>query len=180
MTHYNLALIPTDKTLSATCIGLAQANMQEIASQYLLGEKARPHVTLCQYVTELSPDDVWSKMSEYRAKKTFLRFDHIYVRAGTGRHEGFYWVGLAVQNNSTILSGLQRDVSNKLTEPGITRLTESSTYFPHLTWARCFTDRSITIATLPDPNFWLSEYEFQLSIGLSDENGVYQSCLKTE
>jgi hypothetical protein len=119
-------------------------------------------------------------MFEYRTKKTFLKFDHIYVRAGTGRHEGYYWVGLAVQNTDTILPGWQRDLSTKLTELGITGLTEPSTYFPHLTWARCFTDRSIAIATLPDPNFWLSEYEFQLSIGLSDENGVYQSCLKAD
>ena len=48
----NVALVPADKKFMRSCIQLAQANLKDQSSQYLLGESALPHVTLCEFVSE--------------------------------------------------------------------------------------------------------------------------------
>ncbi|HEY9733041.1 MAG TPA: hypothetical protein V6C89_14075 [Drouetiella sp.] len=180
MTNYNLALVTTDKVFNQKCIELAQTNLQSISNQYLLGIGAQPHVTLCQYTSDVSPEKVWLSVSEYHGARFPVKFDHVYVRPGKGEHAGFYWVGLAIQDNQSTLSRLQQVMSDKLATLGIATETESSSYFPHLTWARCLSEHPIAFTRLPNLDLWSPACDFQLSIGLSNANGVYQRCLRTE
>jgi len=170
---FNLALISDDESLVRTCIEVAQTNLAQSASEYLLGDSALPHVTLCQFQTTSEKLSViWSAVCKMHLDRILVRFNHIYISA----HKGKHWVGLSVEGNDE-LSKLQQTIFETLGELGIAGTTLPQTYFPHLTWAQCDKTKTINISVIPSAEFWQKEYSFRLSLGRSDPNGVYHEVL---
>jgi 2'-5' RNA ligase len=93
-------------------------------------------------------------------------------------HTGKRWVGLAVAASKE-LGSLQKNVYDKLLALNIQSTTPSSTYFPHLTWARTTGAGPLSITSFPNQNFWHEAYSFAVSLGRTDENnfGIYRERL---
>ncbi|HEY9715292.1 MAG TPA: 2'-5' RNA ligase family protein [Chroococcales cyanobacterium] len=175
LNYYNMALYPDDPELIQTLVTLAAANLTDQADGYLLGEKAWPHVTLCQFQSEAGNlESIWWKVRSFVVPT--VRFSQLYVKPGTKRHDGYIWVGLEVRQTPE-LSQLQKNVFAQLALETVDGLTRPDSYHPHLTLGRCRAERPLTISLFPALQFWQREYLFHISIGLSDENGVYQKQL---
>lgn len=173
--HFNLALFPDDEQLMRACIDLAQANFADQASEYLLGEQAWPHITLCQFEAEVEKlSTIWTAVEDLQVPE--VNFRHIYVMPGLQLHEGKYWVGLAVDQTRALLD-LQKTVYRNLKDCQIQSTTDPESYFPHLTWARCHGNKPVYITSLPPKELWQDRHLFSLSLGRSDRNGVYQERL---
>jgi 2'-5' RNA ligase len=173
--HFNVALLPEDDNFALACVDFAQANFSERASEYLLGTEAFPHVTLCQFEIETELKQLrtlWLAMESLQRMPISLKLGHIYFKPGVETHENKYWVGLAVEKIPR-LSALQNSVYEQLAHFGIQGKTLPQTYFPHLTWARCDYDKPLRLAFMPPEDFWKNDYLFAISLGRSDENGVY-------
>lgn len=174
---FNIALVPEHENLIRTCIQLAQANLKGQSDQYLLGENAWPHITLCQFISEHGQlGQIWQATRKMSTKPVLISFEHIFILPGEGIHEGKYWVGLIV-TKTTELINLQKSIHEKLHSLGVEGLTSPETYSPHLTWARCDSRQPIALSKLPTKKIWQNQHPFDLSIGLSDINGVYRDCL---
>ncbi|MDR3612975.1 MAG: hypothetical protein P4L53_05360 [Candidatus Obscuribacterales bacterium] len=177
--HFNVALLPLDENLECACVDFAQANFAAQASEYLLGSLALPHVTLCQFEFEGGRDQVhsvWVALKNLQSMRIHLNFRYMYIKAGAAIHEGKYWIGLAVEPNER-LSALQKTVYEKLHDLKIEGKTLPQSYFPHLTMARCDNDKPPRLASLPPNEIWMTDYFFSVSLGISDENGVYRERL---
>jgi 2'-5' RNA ligase len=174
--HFNVALLPQDQSFARACIEFAQANFSRQASEYLLGDNAHAHITLCQFEAETEPEQLqtlWLTLAGLQVVPVSLKFGHIYCKPGVEIHQGKYWVGLAIAN-SLHLADLQKSVSEELARQNIQSKTPSQTYFPHLTWARCDYDKPIKLDCMPPQDFWRNEYQFAMSLGRSDQYGVYR------
>jgi 2'-5' RNA ligase len=178
--YYNIALYPRSEQLIDDCVQFARANCADRAEQYLLGTDARgdrafPHITLCQM--QLQRQDVelvWSKVSALCAEPVPVQFHHIYIMPAS-RYENKYYVGLVPLKNSRLIE-LQTAVFETLSVLGITSLTAAENYFPHLTWALCH-GQEPSIKKFPQATFWQETYIFMLSLGRSDQHGVYHERL---
>jgi len=174
---FNIALFPEDENLVSTCIQLAQTNLKDQSSEYLLGENAWPHVTLCEFISEQGQlAKIWSSIESMQTEPLLLNFEYIYILPGHGIHSGKTWVGLAVAKPAELVK-LQKSIYEKLLQLGIEGATKIETYFPHLTWARCDGNKPITISAMPPQELWQKQHAFNLSIGLSDMNGAYHERL---
>jgi len=174
--YFNIALFPNSADCVNTCVELAQANLVEWADEYLLSKNAWPHITLCQFqAASQKLSDIWSSVRLLQSGLLSLRFHHIYIWPGMEEHLGRYWVGLAVVPEASLIR-LQKAVYDHLLDLGIRSETAFTTYFPHLTWARCRGNKP-TISTMPMQDFWERTYSFSLSLGRSDKNGVYHERL---
>jgi 2'-5' RNA ligase len=174
---FNIALLPTDENFVHNCIQLAQANLKDQSTGYLLGEHTYPHVTVCQFTAEHSQlGTIWSSIESMQREPLKLSFGHIYILPGGGIHADKVWVGLTIVKIAALIN-LQKSIYEKLLQLGIESSTKASSYTPHLTWARCDRNKPITISIMPPPELLQSQHTFSLTIGLSDVNGVYQECL---
>ncbi len=178
--HFNLALYPQDAHLVSDCVALAQANFKEQASEYLLGENAHPHVTLCQFqANEEQLESIWSEVEklelELNLKALTLRFHHFYIKPGFHFHKDKYWLGLAMSATAELMA-LQKALHTLLAQMNIESPTIPQSYFPHLTLARCHTldyANPPQIKALPALDIWQQDFVFQVSLGRSNEYGVY-------
>lgn len=192
--HFNLALYPHDAHLASACVALAQANFKDQASEYLLGENAHPHVTLCQFqANEEQQESIWSAVEKLDFKAAIegtqeldfgldsnlkalkLRFHHFYIKPGFHFHKDKYWLGLAMSATPELLA-LQKALHTLLTQMNIESPTLPQSYFPHLTLARCYTadySHPPQIKVLPALDIWQQDFVFQVSLGRSNEYGVY-------
>lgn len=192
--HFNLALYPQDAHLASACVALAQANFEDQASEYLLGENAHPHVTLCQFqAKEEQLESIWSAVEKLdlegaqegareldlgsnSSRKAFkLRFHHFYIKPGFHFHKDKYWLGLAISATAELMA-LQKALHTLLTQMNIESPTLPQAYFPHLTLARCHTadyDHPPQLKVLPALDIWQQDFVFQVSLGRSNEYGVY-------
>ncbi|MBP6747060.1 hypothetical protein KA344_17650 [bacterium] len=201
--HFNLALYPQDAKLANACIALAQANFNEQASEYLLGENARPHVTLCQFqANEQQLESIWSAVEKLELEKELeldgkqerksklaldsnlkalsLRFHHFYIKPGFQFHQDKYWLGLAISATPELLS-LQKALHTLLAQMNIESPTLPQSYFPHLTLARCHSvdyANPPLLTVLPALEIWQQDFVFQVSLGRSNEYGVYLERLR--
>jgi 2'-5' RNA ligase len=174
---FNIALLPSDEKFVHDCIQLVQTNLKEQATGYLLGEHTYPHVTLCQFAAEHNQlEKIWSSIEGMQAEPLMLSFGHIYILPGHGAHAEKIWVGLTLVKSPQLVQ-LQKSVHETLQQLGIESGTKVSNYTPHLTWARCDSNKPVTISKMPPQELWLNKHPFNLTIGLSDVNGVYQACL---
>lgn len=182
MKRYNIALLPVDADLAAYCVGFAQRNFSAQQEGYLLGNDAVAHVTLCQFHAEAADiAKLWPKLRAMNAKQLCaLSFAHLYFGAGRNDHTGMIWAGFAVAPQEN-LSELQAGVHDLVAAQGLQPLTaKGADYFPHLTLARLDVFASLTVQNWPEQEFWDQRHGFGLSLGLSDENGVYQQCLHAD
>ncbi|MDQ5935912.1 MAG: hypothetical protein QG574_3233 [Cyanobacteriota bacterium erpe_2018_sw_21hr_WHONDRS-SW48-000092_B_bin.40] len=181
--HFNLALYPQDAHLASTCVALAQANFKDQASEYLLGENAHPHVTLCQFQANGEQlESIWSEVEKLglEPESLALRFHHFYIKPGFHFHKDKYWLGLAM-SATTELMALQKALHSLLEKMNIESPTLPQSYFPHLTLARCHTldyAHPPQIKELPTLDIWQQDFVFQVSLGRSNEFGVYLERLK--
>jgi 2'-5' RNA ligase len=174
--YYNIALYPCDGVFLKTCVDIAQTHLRQVADGYLLGAKADPHVTLCQFLGE--PDElekIWQLILPVRKDPVSVMFQHVYVLPGSGMHEGYNWVGLSALADSAIII-LQGTVYELLFSIGIESSTKVETYFPHLTWARCRSSELLSVP-IPKAELFNAPHRFELTIGMSDVNGAYQGRL---
>lgn len=177
--HFNLALVPESDEFAELCLRLARANCTERADNYLLGDNALPHVTVCQfeaYETDLG--SIWARVHNLHSSPIELGFRHIYVQYGKAELRGLCWVGLAVRPEPSILE-LQSNVFDRLLDLGVESRNTPANYFPHLTFARCNLNQPITISEPPPEDVWLSRYSFRLTIGHSDEHGRYHFAMRS-
>ena len=174
---YNFALIPGDSAFADICIDLAQANLKKIARDYLLGDNALPHVTLCQFRCEPQKlNAIWSSVSDLHNFSMQLQFDFFYIKRGKNEHSNFHWVGLSVRSTPE-LSKLQRDVYDILHNAGLETRTDPNKYLPHITFGGCPLPEPIVISSVPPAEFWQTKHDFQFSLGESTPIGVYRKCL---
>ena len=182
MQRYNIALLPLDAELSGYCVRFAQENFARQQDGYLLGNGAVPHVTLCQFHAEaaLLPA-LWQKLQALNGRKRYaLCFNAFYCSPGRDEHHGMSWAGFAVAPQED-LGALQTGVHDVLAAQNLTPLTgKGLSYFPHLTLARLDVLAIPALQSWPDTEFWEQPHGFGLSLGLSDENGVYQHCLHAD
>jgi len=182
MQTFNIALFPQDKQLIDQCIKLAQSNFSVQAEEYLLGDNASPHITLCQFDTAPSRiEEVWSSVASLQSKPLAVKFDHIHIWPGRNDHIGKYWLGLAVNKEEPLmalqLAVYEKLMSLKVMDPSPDSHYFRSNYFPHLTWARCNGSKPLGMPVLPSPEFWTRSYLFSLSLGESGTNGMYRKQL---
>ena len=192
--HFNLALYPQDAHLANACVELAQANFKDQASEYLLDENAHPHVTLCQFqANEEQLESIWSDVEklDFKAaregareldfgldsnlKALKLRFHHFYIKPGFHFHKDKYWLGLAMSATAELVA-LQKALHSLLAKMNIETSTLPQSYFPHLTLARCHTldcANPPQIKVLPALDIWQQDFVFQVSLGRSNQYGVY-------
>ena len=132
---------------------LAQANFKDQASEYLLGDYALPHITLCQFqASEDQMESIWSVVEKLELegalesklaldsnlKAITLRFHHFYIKPGFQFHQEKYWLGLAITATPELLA-MQKALHTLLAQMKIESTTLPQSYFPHLTLARCQT-----------------------------------------
>jgi 2'-5' RNA ligase len=174
---FNIALLPADENLAYTCTYLAQTNFKEQSAEYLLGDDAYPHITICQFRAEQDQaNQIWSSIENMQTESILLKFGHIYILPCSGIHAGKTWVGLTVIKAVKLVQ-LQKSIYETLSKLGVESATKATNYSPHLTWARCEGDKPITITLMPPKELWQKQYAFNLTIGLSDINGAYQKRL---
>jgi len=176
--HFNVALYPQEPALQALLTNIAVKNLNGQTDQYLLGKQALPHITLCQFTGHKDcADEVWAAVQDLAKQSITVQFSHIYIKAGDDHlHRGKNWVGLSVVPDNFLpdsLSYLQGQVDARLRETNVTILTDSTKYFPHLTFGRLSRSCAITISSMPAAEFWQKKYQFQLTLGRSNANGVY-------
>ncbi len=170
---FNLALFPESKQFIDETIKLAQNNFASQSQEYLLGDNAWPHITLCQFSAEPSRlNEIWTAVSPLATKPLSIRLSQFYIWL----YENAYWMGLGTMREPELIS-LQFAVYETLNTLGITANQKPSNYFPHITWARCGGDKPPTISILPNPEFWFQSHSFALSLGQSSPYGVYQKRL---
>jgi len=177
--YFNIALFAESDELISLCTDLACSNLANQADGYLLGEHAWPHVTLCQFsLNESEISSVWSQIESIQSDPFKIRFSHIYILAGVMEHAGKRWVGLAVTPSKELMS-LQKTIYDKLLALNIQSTTPSSSYFPHLTWARTGGTSPLSMSHFPAQTFWHEPYSFGLSLGRTDKNnfGIYEERL---
>lgn len=200
--HFNLVLTPCQADFADLVTEFAGHYFTDHFTDYLLGENCLPHVTICQFqgppISKFLEGCPSSELSEFLGtdKKRIiqLKFDHFYLRAGTGRNASLtapakaervsktveskapvsnaasFTVGLAVAFNPALLE-LQQNYFEKLKQLGYKPLTQAEDYFPHLTLARL---AGKTLA-MPSPvDFWhfFQPQEFELGLALSNPAGV--------
>jgi 2'-5' RNA ligase len=177
LSYFNIALFPDDPNLQKALIASAQANCKTEVDQYLLGENALPHVTLCQLQTEPnSIQSLWQEIAPVMPNPIALYFHHLYMLPGKAEHLGFHWMGLAMAPDP-ILIELQKRIHEKLLSKNIQSRTSPSSYFPHLTWARCRGFTHISPVSLPAQEIWQTSHNFSLSLARSDANGIFKERL---
>lgn len=181
--HFNLALYPQDAHIASACVALAQTNFKDQASEYLLGKSAHPHVTLCQFqANEEQLESIWSEVEKLglEPESLALRFHHFYIKPGFHFHKDKYWLGLAMSATPELMA-MQKALHTLLTQMNIESPTLPHSYFPHLTLARCHTadyGNPPQLKVFPALDIWQQDFVFQVSLGRSNEYGVYSERLK--
>lgn len=178
--YFNIALCPVDSALVGELTALAQTNLGQRAENYLLGAQALPHITLCQFQTDSAEiETIWWAVKGGDDKPTFvsIRFGHVFLRPGQSPpHLGKNWVGLSVVPSTDLLH-LQKSVFAGLQSLKIDSPTAPDRYFPHLTWGRLDAACEITINRMPDPEIFQDSYQFEMTLGQSDQFGVFSRRL---
>jgi len=174
--YFNIVLFPDNANLIASFIDLAQANLKDQAEDYLLGEQAYPHITLCQFRSEQLQSgelaNIWDQIKDLYNKPLMLYFHYIYILAGEKQHIGKYWLGLSVKPTEQLIN-VQQKVYDKLISCGIESDSKPDGYFPHITWGLLNGLKPITISQYPPEAMWVNEHAFCLALGHSDKNGVF-------
>jgi 2'-5' RNA ligase len=125
---YNLVYIPTSKNQEITTLA---RQFSTYADQYLLGNQALPHVTLCQFeALEQDLEKIWQRADKLiSAKSISLTFDSISVI----NKNNFYWVSLIPDHANEL--GKIHDAAVAVLE-----IKHSVWFDPHLTLFNSTTD----------------------------------------
>lgn len=179
LTDFNIALLAEDPELTKLCIDLAKENFAHQADQYLLGAEALPHVTLCQFEAEPEPerlDEIWSAMEKLKPAPLDLKIHSLCIKPGNAQNQGTYWAGLSV-GLTPELKALQQKVSEALTDLNIQGTTMPQTFFPHITWVRCEYRNPPCLTRMPPLTLFENSYRFSITLGRSNQYGVYKEQL---
>lgn len=200
--HFNLVLTPCQADFADSVTEFAGQYFADYFTDYLLGENCLPHVTVCQFqgppiskFLEGCPSAALPEFLGTDKKRIFqLKFDHFYLRAGTGRNASLiapakaetvsktadskavnsnaasFTVGLAVALNPALLE-LQQCYFHKLKQLGYTPLTQPEDYFPHLTLAR-LAGKTLEMPSPVDFRHFFETQDLELGLALSNPAGV--------
>lgn len=174
MNRFNIALIPSNPVFQELFARLAQTYFSTIQDEYILGENALAHITLCQFFadTEQAAVNAYSTFVDKAIAHLFIhRFN---LRKGEGRHTGKFWAEFLVDREPDLLER-QRKCYHHLIENDLRPLTPVETYSPHVTLARI----SHEVAELPLISL-IPERRFEcyLALGNSSENGKLVNIIK--
>ena len=166
MKKFNIALLPVDN--SEKLVNFSQ-KFTSIKTQYQLGKKSYPHITLCQfYADEKDIDSIWENvcgvLDEYSIDlelKTFscITFDNIN-----------FWISLIPSEVSQIHK-MQAEIS------AILKLQNKKLYDPHLTLISTLDKTYESKATPLIQEYKAISGRFILSLGESDEIGQFVNLI---
>ena len=176
MPLYNIALCPDDPEFAAACVAAAQKQYAAVKHGYVLAPgTALPHVTLCQFEsTGVDLEKLWESVRRVAVSHIKLVLNSTYMLLGNNENTGFVWAGIGVVRSRQLVES-QKQVFNRLGEQGVASTNDLGEHFwPHLTFARMREADAVKCGA-PWPKEMLSHEprDFSLTLGLSDENGVY-------
>lgn len=174
--RYNIALLPTNIDIHNTLIAIAQDYFKEVQDQYLLGNNALPHVTLCQFYAE-SESTAINAAQGFLAMKYAAPEIHIncfQIRAGTLINAGTYIAEYNVTKDPALMD-LQKKCADYLDSVGIANKTPCVSYSPHFTLARLREPVSIMPDMSHVPNTAIST---RFALGLTSATGVFVEEIK--
>ena len=162
---YNLALSPTSQNLEITRI---TQQFGQYADQYLLGNNALAHVTLCHF--EAEPDEletIWQR-AEKQIYPKFIPLRFIEV----SRHpaKGFHWVSL-IPDHTEELWELHRQSLQVLGIP------VKVWFDPHMTLFNSIDEQQETAISTFEKSFSGLEDNFVLTLGTSGFAGQFKKIL---
>ncbi|MBV8938816.1 MAG: hypothetical protein JO089_03120 [Alphaproteobacteria bacterium] len=166
--RFNIALLPEDETFAQRLCGYAQTYLRDAADGYLLGDRALPHVTLCQFRAEDARAAFALFQSWAHPEECIIRLTSFYVRPA---HQGKLWAGFHVLPTPGLL-WLQRRCHLHLQANGLRSLTRARPYMPHVTLGLLSTKPD---APLPKPHGIapLRAVNCIPGVGISTENGAF-------
>ena len=169
--RYNIALLPVDSGVNEILTAYAQTHFAVLAEGYLLGDRALPHVTLCQFY---APDDaiahhVFDGWKE-KAFPTAISVQSLYLKSGTDAHAGQYLVGLTVTATPELIDA-QYACHTHIAAQGLQTLTPSERFVPHITLASLRREPH-TLAAFDIPSLPHS-FAVTLGLGQANEKGVF-------
>lgn len=174
---YNFAYRPADPAFAEACVEFAQKRFGSMADGYVLApDKALPHVTVCDFSAEeaLLPG-LWQKLAPQIAPTIDLEFDRASARTGTGPHTGFVWCELGVIRTPLLVEQQEIIASELKKQKLVCHTGLGADYSPHLTFARVPQPSFVNSgAFFPEALLDPEPRRFYFSLGLSNENGVYQ------
>lgn len=168
MQRFNLALLPVDgEKFQSLFSSVAQSTFCAWADDYILGEGALAHITLCQFDTssELDARSFFKKWAW--GDQLSLSLDRYNCRTGSGEHSGRYWVEFLVQKCDPLIN-LQKQCVSELAHHNVRNLTPVEGYSPHITLARLHKafDDSVEVP-------FKAPILFRSALGYSTGNGVF-------
>jgi len=169
MQRFNLALLPVDgEKFQPLFSSIAQKYFSECADDYILGDGALAHITLCQFDahSELDARSYFKKWAW--GDQLSLSLDSFNRRTGSGEHSGRYWVEFLIQKCDALII-LQKQCAAQLAHHSVQNLTPVDGYSPHITLARI--DKAFDgIVEVP----FKAPILFRLALGYSTGNGLFQ------
>jgi len=172
--RYNIALLPENPVVTEELAAYAQTHLAPLAEEYLLGEDALAHVTLCQFY---AADDATARavFAGCTALHALTLVNHALCLAPVGgNYAGAFWCNLAVASTSELLA-MQRACHAQVAELGGIPLTPPEGYVPHFTLA----SMREWPATLPPPTGGMLNQPMRMRpcLGRSSERGVFLARL---
>jgi hypothetical protein len=171
--RFNIALLPCDDAHQQVFARLAQSYFAEPLHDYLLGDHALAHVTLCQFRapdSKAAGDAFASWISHDNPDRDSALLSIAYFQYKLRDPYPFYWAELLIQASSA-LQNLQQRCSDHLRSIAIEVLTQREPFSPHITLA-CTADQSVDVnaVTQAAPQ---EPIPFRLGVGQSSEYGVF-------
>jgi 2'-5' RNA ligase len=171
---YTFALVSEENNFNSGVTDLAQKNFSKSHANYILGDAALPHITLCQFKTtgqELSSiKNVIRENVEntYQIKFQGMYFDYV---------PDYIWVGLAVKREQNIIN-TQNIIYTLLQKEGVETLTNTKEdYFPHLTFALLKGSSCVESFNSPESQLFENTHLFRMSLGVNGPFGMYKKTL---
>jgi 2'-5' RNA ligase len=170
--RFNIALLPCDDAYQQVFARLAQSYFAEPLHDYLLGNHALAHVTLCQFRAPDSKaaEEAFASWSYDNPDGDSAFLSIAYFQYKLRNLYPFFWAELLIQATPP-LHRLHQSCCNHLQALGMEVLTTREPYSPHITLA-CTADQSVDVnaVTQASPR---EPIPFRLGLGQSSEYGVF-------
>lgn len=173
MQRFNIALLPLDATLQKSLCELAQAYFSDIQDDYILGEGALAHVTLCQFYASNAQEAVALYHAYDQRRPIELSIERFRSHDGGGSRSKKWWAELLIDKTPNLLER-QRVCFECLSDRGIESLNRVATYSPHITLARLATK---PLRVPSDSEVPQGRAFFEPALGASSETGVLMKVL---
>lgn len=171
---YNLALIPVSKSNEVVTLAKKFSNL---ASEYLLGERSLPHVTLYHFQAEENEiGHIWERAYDnWEGQPSFLTFSKF---SCITFDNNIFWISL-LPDNSDALHKAHGYIAN------ILQLPIKKTFDPHMTLINTKNKEYEKAAALVSDSYKPISDKFILSLGMSDNSGqlteiIYHCGMKSD